>query len=168
MAPAAPDTADAGVPPVALDAGKAPSPAATDLKTAMTRRAELYEYSSMANPTMPLIPVVAHDPELHRSGPSRVEYFDLSKDLEVPPPPPAPRNLHLSICAAQAGSMCRPVAFRILHVVQVTWPATSPNLLAAFIRICVGESVPSSAMATSQAFYVIRGTIPPWTNHSSC
>lgn len=49
----------------------------------MTRRAELYEYSSMANPAMPLIPVVAHEPSLHRTGPSRVEYFDLSKDLEV-------------------------------------------------------------------------------------
>ena len=35
--------------------------------------------------------------------------------------------------------------------------ATSPNLLASFIRICEGESVETTAVATSQAFYVIRG-----------
>lgn len=37
------------------------------------------------------------------------------------------------------------------------YPATSPNLLASFVRICVGESVTTNACATSQAFYVIHG-----------
>jgi len=36
-------------------------------------------------------------------------------------------------------------------------PATSPNLLASFLRIKGGESVSTSANATSNAFYVIRG-----------
>ena len=36
--------------------------------------------------------------------------------------------------------------------------ATSPNLLASFIRICAGESIETQARATSQAFYVIRGS----------
>lgn len=41
---------------------------------------------------------------------------------------------------------------------QVPYVATSPNLLAAFIRVLTGESITSKALATSQAFYVIRGT----------
>lgn len=37
------------------------------------------------------------------------------------------------------------------------YPATTPNLLASFVRVCVGESVTTNACATSQAFYVIHG-----------
>jgi gentisate 1,2-dioxygenase len=38
------------------------------------------------------------------------------------------------------------------------WPATSPNLLASFVRIVAGEALETHApRATSQAFYVIRG-----------
>jgi gentisate 1,2-dioxygenase len=40
----------------------------------------------------------------------------------------------------------------------VPYPATSPNLLAAYIRILPGESLETQARATSQAFYVIRGS----------
>ncbi|KAJ1451757.1 RmlC-like cupin domain-containing protein [Pelagophyceae sp. CCMP2097] len=36
-------------------------------------------------------------------------------------------------------------------------PCSSPNLLAAYVRIVVGESIATQACATSQAFYVIRG-----------
>ena len=39
----------------------------------------------------------------------------------------------------------------------VDGPATSPNLLAAFIRLCAGESLTTAAVATSSCFYVIRG-----------
>ena len=35
--------------------------------------------------------------------------------------------------------------------------ATSPNLMASFIRIEVGDTIQTQATATSQAFYVIRG-----------
>jgi gentisate 1,2-dioxygenase len=41
---------------------------------------------------------------------------------------------------------------------DIPYPATSPNLLAAFIKINPGDSVESQATATSQAFYVIRGS----------
>jgi len=92
------------------------------LNEEMQRRAEIHEYTSSANPPMGLIPVVAHAPELHEEGPTRIEPFDLSTDLKVP------------------------------------YVATSPNLLAAFIRVLTGESITSKALATSQAFYVIRGT----------
>jgi gentisate 1,2-dioxygenase len=41
---------------------------------------------------------------------------------------------------------------------QIPYPATSPNLMASFLRICEGESLNTKASATSQAFYVIRGS----------
>jgi gentisate 1,2-dioxygenase len=37
------------------------------------------------------------------------------------------------------------------------YPATSPNLLSCFLRICEEETLETRAVATSQAFYVIRG-----------
>jgi hypothetical protein len=54
-----------------------------DLNAEMQRSAELHDYVSCANPPMPLIPVAAHPPEIHCSGPSRVEFFDLSEKLQV-------------------------------------------------------------------------------------
>lgn len=36
-------------------------------------------------------------------------------------------------------------------------PRTSPNLLASYLRVLVGETLTTRAVATSQAFYVIRG-----------
>lgn len=52
-------------------------------------------------------------------------------------------------------------------------PATSPNLCANFIRIKPGERVETAPQATSQLFFVIRGTgrtevngeVMPWTQH---
>ncbi len=37
------------------------------------------------------------------------------------------------------------------------YPATSPALLANFVRICANENIETEANATSQLFYVIRG-----------
>jgi gentisate 1,2-dioxygenase len=86
------------------------------------KRAEIYEYTSSANPKMSEIPIRVFGPELHQSGPSRVVALDLSADLQVP------------------------------------YPATAPNLLASFVRVLAGESLPTGvSRATSQLFYVIRG-----------
>lgn len=41
---------------------------------------------------------------------------------------------------------------------HLEYPASSPNLIASFLRINPGESLETDAMATSQAFYVIRGS----------
>jgi len=51
----------------------------------------------------------------------------------------------------------RLVPFNLNSQLGVAYAATSQNLLASYIRICEGESVESSAVATSQAFYIIRG-----------
>lgn len=87
-----------------------------------TADARVYEYSSSANPPMPQVPVVVHRAALHQSGSSRVEYFDLSKQLGM------------------------------------EYPCSSPNLLAAFVRVCAEESLSTSAVATSSCFYVINGS----------
>jgi len=41
---------------------------------------------------------------------------------------------------------------------QTPYPATSPNLMASFLRICAKESLTTSTKATSEMFYVIRGS----------
>lgn len=38
------------------------------------------------------------------------------------------------------------------------YPATSPNLMANFIRICQGDTLKTDAKVTSQMFYVINGS----------
>eukprot|EP01037_Dinobryon_pediforme_P026016 gene26016-28392_t len=48
---------------------------------------------------------------------------------------------------------------------NIDYPASSPNLLAAFIRINPNERINSEASATSQAFYIIRGTGRSVTEH---
>ena len=83
--------------------------------------ANIFEYGSAANPPMAPIPVLAHPPRLHESGPTRV------------------------------------IGFENCHKLGIEGSCTTPNLMAAFVRICVGESVDTEANATSQAFYVIRG-----------
>src|SRR5580698_6712548 len=41
---------------------------------------------------------------------------------------------------------------------KTSYPLTGPSLLASFVRIKAGESFPTSADATSEFFYVIRGS----------
>jgi gentisate 1,2-dioxygenase len=47
--------------------------------------------------------------------------------------------------------------FDLSHELQTPWPATSPGLLASFIRLGEGERFSSSPVATSELFYVLRG-----------
>ena len=51
------------------------------------------------------------------------------------------------------------IQFDLSNELQTDYPATSPNLLANFIRILENETIESSVVfaATSQTFYVIRG-----------
>lgn len=52
----------------------------------------------------------------------------------------------------------RIIPFDLRDRLRVNYRATSPNLMAAFLRICENESLETEATATSQAFYVIRGS----------
>lgn len=49
------------------------------------------------------------------------------------------------------------IPFDLSGTLGMDYPATSPNLMASFLRICENETLDTSACATSQAFYVIRG-----------
>jgi len=53
----------------------------------------------------------------------------------------------------------RVISFDTSADLQLDYPATSPNLLASFVRIVEGENLNTGVelAATSQAFYVIRG-----------
>lgn len=52
----------------------------------------------------------------------------------------------------------RIIPFDLRNQLGVDYQATSPNLMAAFLRINPSESLDTTATATSQAFYVIRGS----------
>jgi len=52
----------------------------------------------------------------------------------------------------------RIIPFDLSEHMKIPYPATSPNLMASFIKICPDENIQSNACATSQAFYIIRGT----------
>ena len=52
----------------------------------------------------------------------------------------------------------RIIPFDLSRQMHIEYPASSPNLIASFIRINPNESIESQAVATSQAFYVIRGS----------
>ena len=98
------------------------------------KNGKIYEYGSAANPTMPPIPVLVHPPELHQSGPTRIIPFDLSKHL----------------VNNESSEEDTPST-------TTTTPCTSPNLMASFVRIQEGDTISTKAIATSQAFYIIRG-----------
>ena len=61
-----------------------------------------------------------------------------------------PANLHEGDYPSQV------IPLDLSEDLEMQGPATSPNLLASFVRICEGEEFRTKAVATSQAFYVIR------------
>lgn len=99
-----------------------------EMERRWARDAQIFEYGSAANPQMLPIPVMVHPAELHEQGETRVIPFDISDALEI----------------GDADS---------------SYACTSPNLMASFVRINVGEGIGTQVPnATSQAFYVIRGS----------
>jgi len=52
----------------------------------------------------------------------------------------------------------RIIPFDLSEQLQTSYPATSPNLMANFIKISAGDTLKTDASVTSQMFYVIRGS----------
>jgi len=52
----------------------------------------------------------------------------------------------------------RIIPFDLSRQMDIDYPCSSPNLIASFLRICTTENLTTEATATSQAFYVIRGS----------
>lgn len=80
--------------------------------------------------------------------------YSAAANPELPPIPAVafPASLHLS---GPSRVIHLDLSDRLGHT---DYPATSPNLLASFVRILRGEAVETLARATSQAFYVIQGS----------
>lgn len=51
----------------------------------------------------------------------------------------------------------REITWDLSGDLRTAWEATSPNLLASFLRICAGDKLATQARATSRMYFVIRG-----------
>jgi gentisate 1,2-dioxygenase len=51
----------------------------------------------------------------------------------------------------------RIIPLDLSHALKTNYPATTPNLMANFVRICEGDTIVTSAITSSELFYVIRG-----------
>ena len=83
---------------------------------------------------------------------ARVYEYESAADPKMAPVPVLvhPAKLHES---GDSGV----IPFDLSKQLKETTVCASPNLYAAFIRVKIGEFVETKAVATSQAFYVIRG-----------
>ena len=52
----------------------------------------------------------------------------------------------------------RVIPFDLSQQLQTDYAATSPNLMASYIKISAGDMIRTDASVTSQMFYVIRGS----------
>ena len=71
-------------------------------------------------------------------------------DLKEVPIQPFPASLH------EQGET-RVIALDLSRELETPYLATSPNLLASYIRICANEKIATSIAATSEVYFVLRG-----------
>jgi len=71
-------------------------------------------------------------------------------DLDDVPIQPFPASLH------EQGET-RVIALDLSKELETPYQATSPNLLANYIRICAGERISTAVEATSEVYFVMRG-----------
>jgi gentisate 1,2-dioxygenase len=87
---------------------------------------------------------------------SRVRIYEYSKAaaVELPTQPAAvfPSSLH------EEEGHSRVIPLDLSAALNVSYSATSPNLLASFIALKKGQPLFTNARATSQAFYIMRGS----------
>ncbi|KAH8073058.1 hypothetical protein JL721_3033 [Aureococcus anophagefferens] len=79
-------------------------------------------------------------------------------DLPAIPVLVHPASLH------EAGPT-RVIPFDLSSMIGGAAPCTSPNLMASYVRVLVGERISTRALATSQAYYVIRGSGSTTSEH---
>ncbi|MDQ6954049.1 MAG: cupin domain-containing protein [Mariprofundaceae bacterium] len=72
-------------------------------------------------------------------------------DLSAIPIQPFPASLH------ETGTT-RVIELDISTMLGTSYPASSPCLLANYVHICSGESIQTHAQATSEVFFVMRGS----------
>ncbi|OIP99825.1 MAG: hypothetical protein AUK35_05640 [Zetaproteobacteria bacterium CG2_30_46_52] len=72
-------------------------------------------------------------------------------DMNEVPIQPFPASLHES-------GPTRVIALDLSKALETPYLATSPSLLANYVRICAGESIKTSVAATSEIVFVMRGS----------
>jgi len=72
-------------------------------------------------------------------------------DLASIPIQPFPASLHES-------GETRVIELNLSDVLGTSYAATSPSMLANYVRICAGEKIQTHALATSEVFFVMRGS----------
>ncbi len=72
-------------------------------------------------------------------------------DLDDVPIQPFPASLH------EQGNT-RVIALDLSKELETPYPATSPNLLANYIRICAKEKIATCVAASSEVYFVLRGS----------
>ncbi|OIO69638.1 MAG: hypothetical protein COY36_08900 [Zetaproteobacteria bacterium CG_4_10_14_0_2_um_filter_55_20] len=72
-------------------------------------------------------------------------------DLKEVPIQPFPASLH------EKGET-RIIELDLSKELETPYPATAPNLLANYIRICTDENIRTYAAATSEVYFVLRGS----------
>jgi len=60
--------------------------------------------------------------------------------------------------ALHQGGETRIIPFDLSQQLETNYPATSPNLMASYLKISTGDTLKTDASVTSQMFYVIRGS----------
>lgn len=83
----------------------------------------------------------------------RIYEYTSAANPDIPQVPVAvhPSSLHES-------GPTRIIPFDLREQLGVNYRATSPNVMTSFLKICDKETLETEATATSQAFYVIRGS----------
>mmetsp|Transcript_31062 Transcript_31062/g.53465 ORF Transcript_31062/g.53465 Transcript_31062/m.53465 type:complete len:457 (+) Transcript_31062:172-1542(+) len=127
-----------------------------DYETAVVEEGRIYEYTSAANPAMKEIPVMFHPAEQHRSGPTRVIPFDLSKNIGVPYPCSSPNLMasFLRICKGEQLSTSARATSQAFYV--ITGKGSSHSDVHGEIPWAMGDMVvlprcPSEVRHTSDA-----------------
>ena len=96
---------------------------------------------------------ICKNPEWHAN--TKGQIFEYTSNAN-PPMPEIPIKIFPAELHEHGPSKITP--FDLSKELQVNYPATTPNLLANFVRITVNQSIPTTvSTATSQAFYIIRG-----------
>ena len=102
-------------------------------------------------------------PPLRKADPNKATVAKWSETADIfeygaaanPVMAPIPVLVHPPALHEQGST--RVIPFDINDCLDIETQCTSPNLMASFVRVLVGESIETVANATSQAFYVIRG-----------
>jgi len=81
-------------------------------------------------------------------------------DLNEVPIQPFPASLH------EQGET-RVIALDLSNILETPYLATSPSLLANYIRLCSNENITTNVAATSEVFFVMRGSGRTETEHGT-